>query len=313
MPTIQENFHLLLRYPDLARLPPLAPTPAGFRLRTWREGDQEPVSLLMADAFQDPSMAVYEDQLKHFHVLPGVAPAGCFVLETTAGRPVATAIGRIDPAFGRAGLLHQVAVRRDCWRRGLGSLTVSKAMHYIAQHRREMAFVGFEDLDALLFYMSLGFEPVVEEGEILRVRDQSASSWETAQVWREYYQLLWQTYPSQRYLLERCPLGPLAKYSPPAACADAFVWRDDFIVDDDGDLRVVRATIDDGEQGVRFAGQLMAPAAFVETLQSYPLHQTRPIFLMTGRENSGPHGERVRGLLWAAGYSYAGLVGPRRF
>ncbi|NKB67491.1 MAG: GNAT family N-acetyltransferase [Candidatus Latescibacteria bacterium] len=310
MPTQQEAFPLLLQHPNLARLPPLPPVPDGFRLRTWQDGDEEPVSLLMADAFQDPSMAVYDDQLKHFHALPGVAPEGCFVLETTAGRPVATAIGRIDPAFDRAGILHQVAVRRDYWRGGLGSLTVLRAMHYIAQQGRNTAFVGFEDLDALLFYLSLGFAPAIDAKEIRRVWERTTHSWETVQVWREYYQLLEQTYPAQRPLLERCPL-PQANYTPPATSSEAFLWHSDFIVDADGDLVTVRATIDERAQGVRFANQIMAPTVFVETLQNYPLHRSRPIFLLIEGEKPSPHGENVRALLWSAGYARAGLVGPR--
>jgi GNAT superfamily N-acetyltransferase len=307
MPTIDTFPSMPLKHPNLDRLAPLPPTPDGFRLRTWQEGDERTVPPVLDDAFDDPDAGIYENQLKNWHAKPGVAPEGCFVLETAQGLPVATAIGRIDPSEPRVGRLHQVAVRRTYWRRGLGSLTVSAALHYMARHHRKVAITGFE-WDALLFYLSLGFCPTLEEEDLLR-EDEDANLWETAQVWGEIFQVLGQTHPSQRDLLERCALMPLSGFPQPSTPSD--VWHDDFIVDDDGDIKAIRATIDDKGPGVHFSAQVMAPETFVAALQAHAVDPTKPIFLIVEQENY-PYGLEVRTGLWSTGYTFSGLVSPRQ-
>jgi len=139
--------------------------------------------------------------------------------------------------------------------------------------------------------------------------DEDANLWETAQVWGEIFQVLGQTHPSQRDLLERCALMPLSGFPQPSTPSD--VWHDDFIVDDDGDIKAIRATIDDKGPGVHFSAQVMAPETFVAALQAHAVDPTKPIFLIVEQENY-PYGLEVRTGLWSTGYTFSGLVSPRQ-
>jgi N-acetylglutamate synthase-like GNAT family acetyltransferase len=292
-----------LKHPDLQALPPAPETPAGFSLRTWRDGDELTVPPVLGDGFNDPEMSIYEAQLKNWHAKPGVDPEGCFVLETTQGLPIATAIGRMDPTEPHVGRLHQVAVRRAYWRRGLGTVTVLSAMQYMAQSNRKEVLVGWE-WESLLFYLSLGFIPVTENEELLTENAQAIVC-ETAQAWSDVYQLFDQVYPAQRHLLKQ----PNFHITTPVTTAASDIWIDDFMVDDDGDLKVSRATI--GGHCVHFGGQDMSPEKFLGALQAEPADPDKPVFLRTTRESPGAFARHVRSLLWSAGYSRSGIVGPR--
>ena len=309
MPIKQCRFPLAIQYPDLDRLSPMPPIPDGFRLRTWRNEDQDPVSLLMADAFGDPSMEVYPDQLGIFHALPGVEPEGCFVLETLAGFPVATAIGRINPEHPTVGRLHQVGTRKAYWRRGLGTLTVLQAMHHIAAQGGTACAIQGIEFSPMLFYFSLGFAPVVDEQTMLKLGIPPVSPWETAQIWREMFQFLAQISPTEQHILDRCSPTPPSDFEPPATYSEPYVWHDDFLVDDEDDLWEIRATIDGRD--LRFAGRLMRPETFVEDLLAYPADKETPIFLALPQREDEQAAEKLREMLLAAGYAFTGIVDPR--
>ena len=199
-----------------------------------------------------------------------------------------------------------MAVRRAYWRRGLGSLTVYSALHYIREHQRKVAVVGWE-WDALLFYLSLGFRPVTAREDLL-VEDEAALPWETARAWADVYQLFRQTNPKQLHLLEP-PAADATALSPPPVAVD--VWVDDFMVDDDGDLKLTRASINDPVQRVSFAGEEMTAEGFLGTLNALPADPVKPVFLRMIDSEPSSFGRDVRSRLWSAGYLLAGLVGPR--
>ena len=184
-------------------------------------------------------------------------------------------------------------------------MTVCSAMHYIAQQDRKTAIVGWE-WDALLFYLSLGFRPITSTEELI-AEDENTLPWETAQIWAEIIQLVAQTNPSQLHLLGESALPQTA--SPPTAGAD--VWIDDFMVDEDGDLKVTRASIDDDARRVGFAGEALTAEGFLKTLQARPADPEKAVFLQMTEKEPGAFGRDVRCLLWSAGYPLSGLVGPR--
>lgn len=154
---------VLMTHSSLDRLLPVPEVPAGYLLRTWRDGDELGIPPLLGEAF-GVNRASFKDLQRFWLDHPGIVPEGIFIIETDKGELVGTATGRIDLDQSHQGYVHRVAVRRGHRRRGLATLLVLKALHYIADNNGRVAIVGTDENkpQAISIYLRLGFELSVE-------------------------------------------------------------------------------------------------------------------------------------------------------
>ncbi|MHC4563714.1 MAG: GNAT family N-acetyltransferase [Planctomycetota bacterium] len=159
--------------PDLRDLPPLD-LPAGYVLRTFRPGEDEPgVSDTLKDAFDEPSMAVEWAVVNN----RGFMPARSFVIER-GGLIMASASMLFDPdspAARREGtaFLHWVAARKSEAGKRLGYWVCLAVMHRMVSEGYRQAGLGTDDgrLAAVKTYLNLGFAPrIVHENQRARWR-----------------------------------------------------------------------------------------------------------------------------------------------
>ncbi len=148
----------------LNRLPRVPEMPEGYRLRTWRDGDEVAIPALLGEAF-GPSRASFHDLQQFWLTHPCIRPDGIFIIESEVGEVAGTATARIDQAQDRAGYVHRLAVRRTHRQRGLATLSVLKALHHIADHHRCLAIVETKEdnIVAISLFLKLGFEPAIED------------------------------------------------------------------------------------------------------------------------------------------------------
>jgi mycothiol synthase len=155
---------LRMRHSDLEKLP--APEmAAGYRLRTWRWGDESALAALLSEAF---SPTVWTP-VRVLEILPwckGLEPESIFVLEGPGGDVAGTASSWDHPKWPDDGYLHYVAVGAAHRGRNLGATVSLAALDFMRRRRgRRTAVLETDDqrLPALATYFRLGFEPLVED------------------------------------------------------------------------------------------------------------------------------------------------------
>jgi mycothiol synthase len=181
---------LYLVHPDLGQLPPEPALPAGYRLRTWQEGDEATVPPVVGAAFFGyPAMASYENFHRYLAQRGGFVPENIFVVEAPSGEAAGTTTARFVSA--EEGRLHRVGVHPDHQGRGLGKALVFRALHHLAQGGIQTAYVGTQDsrLAAVSIYLQAGFRPVLDRAVFLQ-RWQRIPLYDLEETWAQVHEKL---------------------------------------------------------------------------------------------------------------------------
>jgi len=158
---------LTMQRPTLDGLASLE-VPEGYRLRSWRDGDEVAVAELFSEAFAGPWTP--SSVLEHLLHCDGIEPQSIFVAETSAGELAGTAtawLARPDVPQD-TGYLHRVAVWQKHGGRGLGTLVSLAALRHMARAGRRRALLNTDDfrLPAIVVYLKLGFLPIEDDQEM---------------------------------------------------------------------------------------------------------------------------------------------------
>jgi GNAT superfamily N-acetyltransferase len=248
----------------------------GFGLRTWRDSDRIDVCDLLSQAFRDPSMAVFEDDLAHVFANPGVDMGGVFVVETPVGEVVATATARLDPATPDTGRLHRVAVRPGYHGQGLGHYVVECALNHMRRNGRRFAAVGgmTNALQAVALYLSMEFDPLLPEGE-------------TGRVWNAI----------RSFLGLPCE-APTA--DPSSAWLDGFFTEDDIIW-------LVQCTVTES-RSVHFGDHVLDFDGLLRNVAEASMYRDRVVALRCRDSGAAAAATDLAGVLGTAGLSFSGAV-----
>ena len=149
---------LLMRRHNLEGLPPMTELPAGYTLREYREGDEDPLANVLRAAFADENWTPAQFRAKLVDA-PDVTKT--FVI-TEGARPVATTSVRLLPdRFPGSGYVHWVAVDPAFQGQRLGYILVLAALHEFARMGCKDAVLETDDnrLAAIKTYQNLGFQP----------------------------------------------------------------------------------------------------------------------------------------------------------
>ena len=166
--------------PTLARLPEW-PTPAGYRLRTYRPGDEQAWVALHVDA------DLYNDvDLETFNRTYGQNRAALadrmFFAETMSGEPVGSATGWWDDDWqgrGAWGQVHWVVVARAHQGQGIMRGLLTAVLARIAQsNSRAMLDTNTARTAAIKVYLDAGFIPLPAE----LVQPEIAQGWRMVQA-----------------------------------------------------------------------------------------------------------------------------------
>lgn len=165
--------------PTLADLPCWT-LPPGFRLRTFRPGDDRTWLDLHLDA--EPYVPIdAELWVSQFGGWDNVLAERMFFVETEVGEPVGSITAWWKPDWqgrGEWGLIHWVVVKRAFQRRGLAKPMVAHALRFLAaRHSRAMLGTSTGRLWAIKTYLDAGFVPDPLE----RTKPDVVAGWEEVQ------------------------------------------------------------------------------------------------------------------------------------
>ena len=158
------RLQLLMQRPHLNDLPEL-PVPAGYRLRTYRTGDERAWGEIMAATGGIGREWTVERVRERMIDQPQFEPEGMFfaTCDAEGGRPVASATAWRHPAEQRVlGNVHMVCALEAHRGRGLGRLVTLAVLHYLRGRGFQMADLSTDDwrLAAIKSYLGLGFVPI---------------------------------------------------------------------------------------------------------------------------------------------------------
>lgn len=151
---------LMMRHPDLNNLPELT-VPQGYELHTGRP-DSKPVWEDIVKSSFDLDMT-YEEGLNY----PDCGPDNCWFCALD-GVDLATATSYTKPAYPGDAFLHMVGTHKKGLRKGTGKLAVLAVLHGLQQKGIHACWLFTDDfrLPAIGLYLSVGFEPVIEDEEM---------------------------------------------------------------------------------------------------------------------------------------------------
>jgi GNAT superfamily N-acetyltransferase len=179
-----------LFHPDLSVLPPRPTLPAGYRLRTWQDGDETKVPPILGDAFFGyPEMGTYESFHRFLARRGGLIPENIFVIEGASGEAVGTMTARFEsPQVGR---LHRVGVRPNHQGRGLGKVLAIRALQHLAECGAKTAYVQTESNRpaAISVYLWAGFQPVLDPARFFELRNE-IPPYDLGETWDQIYEQL---------------------------------------------------------------------------------------------------------------------------
>jgi mycothiol synthase len=149
--------------PHLNDLPELV-VPAGYRLRTYRPGDERAWGEIMEAPGGIGRDWTVEEVREHMIERPQFEPHGMFfaTCDAESGRPVASATAwRITVEQRVLGSVHMVCALDAHRGRGLGRLVTLAVLHYLRDRGFQMAELFTDDwrLAAIKSYLGLGFVP----------------------------------------------------------------------------------------------------------------------------------------------------------
>ena len=152
---------LCMMRPTLEKLGAVA-VPAGYAIRTSREGDCAHWSRIISEAFAsaDFDEAFFEREMRGD---PVYRPERIFFVCDAEGRPCGTASAYRRGQYGSdAGYLHYVGVTRAHAGRGLGEAVSLAVLHRFKDEGLTRAALQTDDfrLPAIRTYLKLGFEPM---------------------------------------------------------------------------------------------------------------------------------------------------------
>ncbi len=149
---------LLMRRPDLNRLPGPMPLPAGYVLRRYETGEDDALAEVLSLAFPDYIWNVREVRKR---LTQSADVQATFVIDF-AGSPIATASARFVPErFPGSGYLHWVAVHPDHQGKRLGAAATAKVLRYFQDNGSRDSVLETDDfrLPAIKTYLNLGYVP----------------------------------------------------------------------------------------------------------------------------------------------------------
>ena len=151
---------LRMRRPSLENLPELA-VPAGYGLHTGREDSKAVWEDIVASSFG--RNMDYEETLNY----PNCGPEHCWFCAVD-GVDVATATSYSRDEYPGDAVLHMVATHQKGLRRGAGKLAVLAVLHGLRETGCGAVWLYTDDfrLPAIQLYLSLGFEPVIDDEEM---------------------------------------------------------------------------------------------------------------------------------------------------
>ena len=158
---------LRMRRPSLEGLPEVA-VPAGYGLRTYREGDERAWGEIMESPEGIGREWTVEKVRTSMMEKPQFEAAGLFFVTCDAegGRPVASATAWRSPSAGeKTGYVHMVCALAEHRGRGLGRLATLATLHYMRERGDKDVLLETDDfrVPAVKSYLGLGFVPVYLE------------------------------------------------------------------------------------------------------------------------------------------------------
>jgi N-acetylglutamate synthase-like GNAT family acetyltransferase len=131
-------------------------------------------------------MASYEHFHRYLAQRGGFVPENIFVIEAASGELAGTTTASFVSA--REGSLHRVGVHPDHQGRGLGKALVLRALHHLAGHGVQTAYVGTQDswLAAVSIYLWAGFQPVLDRATFLE-KWQRIPLYDLEETWERVY------------------------------------------------------------------------------------------------------------------------------
>lgn len=150
---------LEMRIGSLEGLPEVT-SPAGYALRTYREGDAPAWCRLVGEAIGGEYRP--EAFLEQVSDTDGFDPENLFFAVDGGDQPVGTACAIHRPPYAPAvGYVHMVAVDQAHRGRGLGRLLMVAVLHRMREKGDRAAVLTTDDfrLPAISLYLSLGFRP----------------------------------------------------------------------------------------------------------------------------------------------------------
>jgi mycothiol synthase len=155
MPDITQLF---MRRPNLDGLPAIPDLPAGYEMRTFRDGEEEPLCAMLAAAFPE---IVWNIPAVHRELLECDGMETIYVI-AHEGKPVATATARYVPDwYPDSQYVHWVGVEPSHRGKQLGKwLTVRVMEHGRAAGRRDVVLETDDfRIPAIKVYLNLGYIP----------------------------------------------------------------------------------------------------------------------------------------------------------
>ena len=146
--------------PHMEGLPPIV-LPQGYDLHTGRADSASVWEEIIRDSFHMEFS--YEKELDY----PDCGPDNCW-FASVDGEDVATATSYTKPEVPGAAFLHMVAAHSKGLGKGAGKLVVLAVLHGLkeAGFRECRLFTDDFRIPAVGLYLSLGFEPVIDDEEM---------------------------------------------------------------------------------------------------------------------------------------------------
>ncbi len=154
---------------------PVVGVPAGYALRTYREGDEVTLAkALQSVGFRDCGVDRVLDTLADTDRRAGSALVGfdgLIVASTFASRMSSDSVSPVTGTAGdprREGVLDYVATHPDHQGRGLGRATCTAVSRYLVEQGCETVSLLTDDwrLPAIHLYLSLGYRPVMNREDM---------------------------------------------------------------------------------------------------------------------------------------------------
>jgi mycothiol synthase len=153
-PTPEKLPQLIMRAPDLSKLPPIN-LPEGMTLHTHRDGDEASWEEIIESSFGQKFDFGLLDRLGDYK------PEHVIYVEKD-GKNIATATAVENQAYPGEGWFRMIGTHVDARGLGAGRLVCLAALHSLRERGYSSAVLSTDDhrIPALKLYLSLGFEPV---------------------------------------------------------------------------------------------------------------------------------------------------------
>jgi len=141
--------------------------PAGFELRTYREGDAKGWIIACTDGL-DTGAWREEDFYSKMLNADGIVHEGIFFIVDGRGEIAGTATGMIKPEPAH-GYLHMVSVRPEFRGLGLGRILNTAVLKYLTEYGCTRVTLDTDDhrIPAIKSYLSAGFRPVLHSPDMV--------------------------------------------------------------------------------------------------------------------------------------------------